>query len=164
MGKMGAGKSLGATALAVALADGTGRPLYANYHIRHPQAHYIASTRELFAVESGILVLDEAHLFLDSRQWKDRGVIKLTHWATKIRKKNLICFLISQHIRQVDVRLRNLLDVLIVAERLDQLNFKFTFIDYQYRKLGRSIFLHGDKQYFELYDTFETLKPLTAGE
>jgi len=159
MGQMGTGKSLGATALACALANATGQPLWANYHIRHPNFNFIASSKQLMAIEGGILVLDEAHLFLDSRQWKERSNISLTHWATKIRKKNLICFVISQHIRQIDLRLRNLLDILIVCEKIPT-GFKLNFVDFQYRLMGRSVILDRPEKYFRFYDTFEEIKPL----
>lgn len=160
MGKMGSGKTLGTTFLACALAKIYQVPLFANYKINSERFILVDSRQQLMKIENGIIVLDEAHLFLDSRLWKEKSNITLTHWATKIRKKNLLVFVISQHIKQVDVRLRNLLDILIVCERLNTGVFKLSFLDWQYNTVGRSMFLREPAKLFYLYNTFEEVKAL----
>lgn len=156
---MGSGKTLTTTFLGTALSNVTKSDLYANYDIKSDRFKFIKTRGMLMAINNGIIILDEAHLFLDSRNWKDKSNIDLTHWATKIRKKNLLCFVISQHIRQVDVRIRNLMDVLVVCERIGYA-MRMTFVDYQYNLVGRRIILERPEEFYSLYDTFEIVKAL----
>ena len=155
MGKMGAGKTLSASILASYLSRATGAPLYANYALRG--ATRMKTMQDIFGLNSAILVFDEMWLTMDSRQWKDN--VFLTRWINQTRKKKMIVFYTTQHIRQIEMRARNATDILIYCENTGDGHW-LQFIDWQYRELGRKYLLQHPKRFYPLYDTFEVLEPL----
>jgi len=161
MGKMGAGKTLSASILASYLSRATGAPLSANYDLIG--ATPIESLDDVQEKESGILVFDEVWLSADARAWKDN--VKLSHWINQTRKKKMIVFYTTQHIRQVEMRMRNGTDVLIYCEKTPEGHW-LTFIDWQYRTIGRRYLIPHDvaKRFYPLYNTYEVLKPLSWGK
>lgn len=156
MGKMGTGKTLSMSILASYLARATKAPLYANYGLEG--AETIESLNELDKLEGGILCLDELWLSMDSRMWKDN--VRVSHWVNQTRKKRVIVFYTTQHIRQMEMRVRNATDILIVCEKKGQ-EHHLTFLDYQYRAIGKRFVIGDARRFYSLYDTFEVLKPLS---
>jgi hypothetical protein len=161
MGKMGAGKTLSCSILASFLHARTGAPLSANYGLRGSDP--IESLDDVEEKEGGIMVFDEVWLSADARAWKDN--VKLTHWVNQTRKKKMIVFYTTQHIRQVEMRMRNGTDVLIYVEKKPEGHW-LTFIDFQYKTIGRRYLIPHEvaKNFYGLYDTYEVLKPLTWGK
>lgn len=156
MGKMGSGKTLSMSILAEYLSKATGAPLHANYGLQG--AALIESLNEVNDITGGILCLDELWLSMDSRAWKDN--IRVSHWVNQTRKKKVIVFYTTQHIRQMELRVRNATDILIVAERKPEGHW-LTFIDYQYRQIGKRFLIQDPVRFYPLYDTYEVLKPLS---
>lgn len=161
MGKMGAGKTLTASILASYIASKTGAELHANYILRG--AEPIESLNDVVSKNKSILVFDEIWLSADARAWKDN--VRLTQWVNQTRKKQMIVFYTTQHIRQVEMRIRNGTDVLVVCEKTPEGHW-LTFIDYQYRTIGRRYLIPHSvaKKFYSLYDTYEVLKPLQWGK
>jgi len=155
MGKMGAGKTLSMSVLATYLSFLTKSPLYANFSLKNSIP--IASQRDIWAMENGIFCFDEIWLTLDARLWKDNTF--LTRWVNQTRKKKILCFYTTQHIKQVELRVRNATDILIYCEKKPA-GVWLNFIDYQYQQLGRRFLLSKPADFFDLYDTYETLKPI----
>jgi len=159
MGKMGSGKTLSMTILSEFLSRVTGVPLYANYTLKlHPDC-VIDSLNDVVAKDSAIMDFDEMWLSADARVWKDN--VKLSHWVNQTRKKKMIVFYTTQHIRQMEMRIRNATDLLIYCEKTPQGHW-LQFIDWQYRQLGRKYLIPHNtaKMFHKLYDTYEVLKPL----
>jgi len=132
MGKMGAGKTLSMSVLASFLASRTGLPLYSNYSLKDSRP--IRNLRDLWEIDSAIFCFDEIWLTMDSRQWKDN--VALTRWVNQTRKKKMLVFYTTQHINQVEMRVRKATDILIYCEKKNGEHL-LQFVDYQYQTLGR---------------------------
>jgi len=159
MGKMGSGKTLTMTILANYLSQVNKVPLWANYGLINSKR--IKTLKDLWSVDGGIVALDEIWLTMDSRMWKDN--VAMTRWVNQTRKKKLIVMYTTQHIRQVELRVRNGTDILIYCERKKGI-FELTFIDYQYRKIGNRLLISQPNKFYTWYDTFEVLEPLVMQE
>jgi len=157
MGAMGQGKTLLMSILMQYMHHETGVPLAANYGLRH--AHYVTTTSQLWSLNSGIFGYDELWLDMDARS-SGKNVF-LTRLINQSRKKKLIIFYTTQHIRQVDVRVRNATDFLIVATKTGEGHW-FQIIDWQYRKLLRRYFISKEDaaKFYNVYDTYEVIQPL----
>lgn len=157
---MGAGKTLSMSILASYTARAMQAEMHANYHLK--KAELITSTKDIWEMENGVFCFDEMWLTLDARLWKDN--VFLTRWINQTRKKKLIVFYTTQHIRQIEMRARNATDILIYCEKTPQGHW-LQFIDWQYRQMGRRYLIPHDvaSKFYSLYDTYEVLQPLTAG-
>lgn len=157
-GRMGTGKTLSMTALGFALQIELQVPLYANYTLEGESVR-IRTMKELMEAKTGIVLLDELWLSMDSRLWKDN--VKLTRWLNQTRKKNLIILYTTQHISQVDIRVRRATDWLIMCDRNKQTKeITLTFTDFQYGFIGKKLTIHKPEEIYPLYNTFEVLEPL----
>lgn len=158
MGKMGAGKTLSMSVLASYLAQVSHTPLGANYELAG--AEKVTHLLEITEKDSEIFCFDEIWLSMDARLWKDN--VRLTRWVNQTRKKKMIVFYTTQHIRQVEMRMRNATDVLVYCEKKPEGHW-LTFIDWQYRTIGRRYLIPHDvaKKFYHLYNTYEVLEPLT---
>ena len=161
MGKMGAGKTLSMSILMEYCHYAMKAELHANYGLRN--ASRVKTTDDVWNMENGVFGFDEIWLTLDARLWKDNTF--LTRWINQTRKKKLIVFYTTQHIRQVELRVRNATDVLIFVEKHPDGHW-LQFIDWQYRLLMRRYFIpHSVTQkFYGIYDTYEVLEPLKKGK
>lgn len=155
MGKMGSGKTLSASILSSYLSKATGSPLWANYGLKN--AGELKSLNQINDTTSGIEVIDEAWLSMDSRGWENN--VRISHWVNQTRKKKVIVFYTTQHIRQMELRVRNATDILIFCEKKPE-GIWLTFIDWQYRSIGKRFLITEPSRFYSLYDTYEVLKPL----
>jgi len=155
MGKLGAGKTLTLSALAYYLGKQFKTNVYANYGLKDAQR--LESLKEFWNIENGIVALDELWIDIDARNWKNN--ITLTRWALQTRKKGLIVMYTTQHIRQVDIRIRNVTDYLIYTEKQAG-NFSIAILDYQYREIIKKAIIKNPEKIFKLYNTYEIIKPM----
>jgi hypothetical protein len=156
-GKMGSGKTLSQTILGVYLNKITGAPLYANYHLAGVEYEYINSFSAFKQVEDGIILWDELWLTMDARLWTNN--VALTRWINQTRKKKIILFYTTQHIRQVELRVRNATDILIHCDKRPE-GVWLQFMDFQYEQLGMRYLLNDPARFYNLYNTYEVLEPL----
>jgi len=159
MGKMGTGKTLSMTTIGRALSSSTKAPLYANYTLKNCDYKKIEAVDDLWSANHGIVLFDEIWLTIDSRNWKNN--IKLSHWLNQTRKKDLIILYTTQHIRQVDIRLRKATDWLIYCEKKTE-GIWLNFLDYQYGTIGKRFLIPEPYRFYSLYDTYEVLKTLKS--
>jgi len=157
---MGAGKTLTMSILASYLAKKLGVPLYSNYSLQNSQK--ITSLEQLWKIDSAIFCFDEIWLTLDARLWKDNTI--LTRWVNQTRKKKMIVFYTTQHVRQVELRVRNATDVLIYCDKKPNEGHWLQFIDYQYQQLGKKYLLYKPEAFYPLYNTFEICSPIEFKE
>lgn len=155
MGKMGEGKTLTMSVLATYLAKKTGAPLFANYHLRG--AEYFNNVGRLWEMDTAIVCLDELWLTMDSRLWKDN--VALTRFINQTRKKKLVIMYTTQHINQIELRVRRGTDILVFCQKVIGGHW-LNFLDYQYMQLGRRFLLPAPEKFYHIYDTFEVLEPL----
>lgn len=157
-GKMGAGKTLIMSALASALAKQMKLPLYSNYNLQG--AELVDSIDKIWSMDKAIFCFDELWITLDSRTYKDN--IDLTRWINQTRKKQLLVFYTTQHIRQVELRVRNATDFLVMVDKkqlqvFGEMSHVLTFIDWQYQTIGRRFIVDKPSRFYHLYDTFEVV-------
>lgn len=160
VGKMGQGKTLSMTVLGMALSMFSKKPLFANYTLNKFEYNKIEKLNDLWEANSGIVMLDELWLTMDSRLWKDN--VKLSRWLNQTRKKDLIILYTTQHISQVDIRIRRATDWLIVCEKKSE-GIWITFIEYQYGLIGKKILIKDQKKHYDKYNTYEVLQTLNSG-
>lgn len=156
VGNMGSGKTLGMTILAYRMHTQKGVPVYANYHTTFSQP--IKSWDEVYKIEAGLLLLDEAHVPFDSRAFADDH--GRTHFILQTRKKSLTCMFTTQHISQVDKRIRNVCDVLGMCKKLGE-TLKIQMFDYQYDRPTKLITIRQVSRYYPLYNTNELVYNFT---
>lgn len=157
MGKMGTGKTLTQTILSTYLHLKTNVPIYANYTLKGVPYHRIDSLSDLWGINNGIVCLDEIWLTMDARLWKDN--VALTRFINQTRKKKITLFFTTQHIKQVELRVRNATDILIYCEKKPEGHWLW-FVDYQYSEIGKKFLLTNPSRFYSLYDTFEVLQPM----
>jgi len=157
MGKMGAGKTLSMSVLATYMAREGNAPLHANYGLKNSEP--IESLNDVVNLDRAIFCFDEIWLSADARAWKDN--VRLSQWVNQTRKKKMIVMYTTQHIRQVEMRIRNATDVLVYCEKTPEGHW-LTFMDWSYKTIGRRYLIPHDvaKRFYSLYDTYEVLKPL----
>lgn len=161
VGQMGSGKTNNMGALATFFRL-QGTPIYANYDLW--KSKKFESWSELMAIENGVICFDEMHMSMDSRISAQKGAgavrqVVMSHWLTQIRKKSVVLMATTQHISQVDVRIRNLTDIVIWVEQKGKSNV-LQFIDWQYGKLGSRYANDHPERFYGLYDTFEIVPAL----
>lgn len=157
MGKMGSGKTLSMTIIATYLARQLGAPLFSNYSLINSGP--IRNLKDLWQIENGIICLDEVWLTMDSRLWKDN--VNLTRWVNQTRKKKVVVFYTTQHIRQVELRMRQATDILIYCEKKPAGHW-LNFVDYQYNNLMRRFLIADPRPFYSLYNTFEVVNPISG--
>jgi len=156
VGKMGTGKTLSMTMFAEYLYYKFHIEIYSNYLLAN--AYKIEKQTDLWKIKNGIICLDEVWLTLDSRLWANN--VSLTRWINQTRKKRVIVFYTSQHISQVELRMRNATDILIYCEKKDK-SIWLNFVDYHYGTLGRKFKIEDPKKFYNFYDTFEIVWPIS---
>lgn len=159
VGNMGSGKTLGMTILAYRLHTQKGVPVYANYHTTFSIP--VKSWDEVYKIDNGLLLLDEAHVPFDSRAFADDH--GRTHFILQTRKKGLTCMFTTQHISQVDKRIRNVCDVLGMCKKLGE-TLKIQMFDYQYDRPTKLITIKQVSRYYPLYNTNELVYNFTKSK
>jgi hypothetical protein len=151
-GGLGSGKTYSMTFYGRYMAETLKLPVYANYETSF--ATKITSWEQLTSITNGIILLDELHITFDSRLWSNTA--KRTHFLLQTRKKNLMCMFTTQHISQVDKRIRNICDYVILCEKKGSL-FRNTVVNFLKDEIGRNITLKNSKIVQNWYNTYEII-------
>jgi len=156
-GRMGHGKTLMMTILCEYLHHGLGVQLAANYGLLN--AERVKSMSDIWAFNSGVMAIDELWLSADARA--SHANVFFSQLVNQSRKKKMILFYTTQHIRQVDVRVRNATDYLIFCDKTPQGHW-IQIIDWQYREMLRKYLIPFEqaRKFYPFYDTYEVLQPL----
>lgn len=158
-GGLGSGKTLLASYLAWSEYL-RGRPVWANYALHC--ATQLKSWSELVALESGVVVLDEIHVEIDSRAFSTN--VDATSFLLQTRKLDLDLIYTSQSFDQVDKRMRHITDLLGMCERLEFPNHvrasKVTLISMASLEVVRRMTLRHTPELYALYDTRARVFPL----
>lgn len=161
MGSLGSGKTLTMSLLSYC-ASMLDVQIYANYSTSY--ARRIQNLPDLFGLRSGLLVLDEMQALLDSRAFQKN--VNVTQWLMLIRKLGLGLYYTSQHIDNVDKRLRLITDYIVWASKSHYNGRKCSVLNV-YRVSGddavfrRRVTLQYSPALFELYDTLDYQVMLT---
>jgi len=168
-GPMGASKTITMVILAEFLHFKCKVPLWANLDMY--DAERLQYLDDIERKDSGIFCFDEAWISMDSRNYGDTGNIKMTQWINQTRKKKMIVFYTTQHISQIEKRMRNGTDFLLHCQKQEGGHW-VQFIDWQYKRLLKKFFIPNEvrKRFYGyhdqngklhgFYDTYEVLKPM----
>ena len=168
-GGLGSGKTLGMTAWACKFSCMGGMlPIISNYKIEvdgHIDTILLQDEEDMIRMiklvkrEKGILLIDEAYKFLDSRLSMNKRNVYLSQFFMFLRKLNLITIVTIQSFRMIDIRVREIIDVLIVCRKINK-GFEQRIFDYQLGKQVKRLCLREEvmKEVYEMYDTFEMVK------
>jgi len=159
-GSMGSGKTLLASALAYKYFS-QGSNIYANYGLKFKHSPLMMSDISDFSFDfsNALLVIDEIHLFMDSRQSATKTNRIISYFITQSRKRNLVLVYTTQQSNQVDKRLRNNTDYFIKCENLTpgakkDMYIKWTITDMENN--SKKFVLIADP-YFDIYDTHQII-------
>lgn len=141
-----------------------GWKVYSNYWIRNPNVKQIEPV-DLLEIGKGknFVALDEVYAWLDSRFSASKTNRLLSYIMLQSRKRGMdICYT-AQLGSSVDLRLRDLTDIVIQAVKIANRGFLY-YVNWV--KLGqvysKRVFLPFNvaEKYFDLYDTAEVIKPI----
>ncbi|MBE3584940.1 MAG: hypothetical protein IMW94_01965 [Thermoanaerobacter sp.] len=168
-GNLGDGKTFGMSVLAHYFANKARRAgipvdLYANYDLKG--AYHLKHYTDFYRVAkspNSICLLDEAHVNLDSRLFHRGSHIYMTQFFFYLRKLHASLFMTTPHIRNLDSRMRQLTNILVVCQKMGG-GFMYDIYDYQAERLLRRRFMpkYIVQQLFEagLYDTHAIIRSI----
>lgn len=165
VGKMGSGKTLSLTRQ-VYKEYKRGKLIISNVHFSFP---YKPITIEMLLnydlddseLQNCVVVLDEAHVYLDSRASVSKKNRIISMFLTQTRKKNVHLYYTTQFFDQVDKRLRKNSEVIIQCKSTKYkkmtIVFNYWFIRDEYGFIQKRNAFVGNK-FFNLYDTTQVIK------
>jgi hypothetical protein len=114
-----------------------------------------------------VAIIDEAHMFLNAREWKESGRMDLVGWASASRKLGFDVYLITQDLQSIDRQVRDRLTYHVKLTNLKQFKvagiplFPFNFFQaiWVFHGAGKAVV---KREWYrlnwkaKLYDTMET--------
>lgn len=162
-GQMGNGKTLGMSILAKYLQEHTDCTLYSNYGLKG--AKEFSSFYDFLDVAvqpSSIVLLDEVHNDIDSRDFNTNAVKYFSHIAFYLRKMRCTVMMTSPLFENVESRIRGVTNV-ICPVRKDNQYYYYPFYDWQsmrYLKGKRIKKEHAHNIASQIFDTYAMVTPL----
>lgn len=164
IGKMGSGKTL-SMVRETAKYWHKGYKIYSNFHLNFPYTPLDFDTLFTMAenqesLKDVVILLDEAHIMLDSRSGMKKSSKVVSFWLNQTRKMGVKLFYTTQHLHQIDKRLRSGTDFFSFCQGI------------KYLKQGKEYFIvvndltDGDNtkqevflgnKFFKYYDTNEVI-------
>lgn len=134
------------------------KDLYANFAIEGGRR--IHCWEHLTSLHDCCAALDEAHMFMNSRNFKDKNNIKTTEFGLNTRKQNVDIWIISPRLASIDVNLREIADQIVYMRLEGQYIVKEVYehsmITQDLELVGGNVMLKSDlRAFFGLYDTRE---------
>jgi len=141
------------------------KEIYTNYRLTFGNPTYLTAgffkNYKDFNVKNASIAIDEAHVFIDSRSSQSKKNKMFTRFITQSRKRAVTLYCTTQHFRQVDVRLRNLADLVVECRRVISGNVHYVKNDYyRWQSLGFVRFRTScftAAPIYPLYDTTEII-------
>jgi Fe-S cluster biosynthesis and repair protein YggX len=160
------GKSLSMTRYVVKYYR-AGYKIYSNIKFNFPYTEYTLNELVDFAnndisLKKSIIIIDEAHIFLDSRNSQSKKNRIISYFLLQTRKKGCHLFWTSQRFHQIDKRLRDNSDVLIqckTKKSRDGTQYTLNNINILLEnsiKTVNDVFVSSN--YFDAYDSYEVVK------
>ena len=165
IGNIGSGKTLSMVKEAYN-AHLQGRVVYSNFRLNFPYTPYTvedlvswAKNRESLP-SSFVLLIDEAHIYLDSRTSVANRNKVITYLLLQTRKMGCDVFFTTQFLHQVDKRLRNLTSHIVECSTRKEGDTTYTLNKLHVMKGGDVVsknYVFQSNKYFNLYDTYEVV-------
>ena len=169
-GPLGSGKTFLMSWLAhhwkaKAEAQGATVKLFSNYHLKDAQQmdHY-ESWYDVAEAQGSICCWDEGQMAFSNRKWSKYGngvATEVMMYQRKMKSVQIIC---SPSIKNVDSRIRDIIEVLISVRKVGRKGFSVRFTDYQTGEFMHSHFvpMYKAEKIFklQLYDTYQMVSGL----
>ncbi len=153
LGDLGSGKSLFLSLLGKTAERKM--PIYSNFALRMKGVKKI-DVGDLEMIRNGLLLIDEAYLWLESRASSSMLNKYISHLIFQSRKRGFDCFISSQLHGAVDLRFRFLEDLTIYACGLNENEDGFEYIMRGWGKTGSYTLPYKTaEKLFPLFDTME---------
>lgn len=142
-GGFGNGKSTTAVIKSQQWALKSGAKLFANFPMKN--AYLFDSYEDWYRiadVHGSIVVFDESQRNFDGRQWGGEGNIILSQIFNYVRKMNCLFIFVLPSYDNIDTRIRQMTDILIVCNKTQHGTIFNSIYDYQdknYGELGRNL-------------------------
>lgn len=171
IGNMGSGKTLSMVRRAYQKFR-KGYTIYSNIELNFPHNSYTIDDIIAYA-DSGkrfyksIWLLDEAHIFMDSRNSASKKSKLLSYWILQTRKADIELLFTTQNFFQIDIRLRNMCDDIVECYKKA---YKDEFIILNRHNIIRMegimnhIIYFKAKPIYPLYDTLEIVRNIMVTE
>lgn len=168
-GPLGSGKTFLMSYLAhhwkdkVERSTGNVLQLFSNYELKDSSP--LDSYEDWYRVaeaQGSIVCFDEAQMAFSNRRWSKYGSTIATEILMYTRKMQAVLFYCSPSIRNVDSRIRDIVEVLITVRKIGDKGFSLHFVDYQTGEFMQKQFIPmwKSKKIFKLnlYDTHQMVK------
>lgn len=175
-GSLGGGKTFLMSLLAhhwkeKAEAAGGEIKLFSNYGLldSYPMSHY-TDWYKVAEAQGSIVCWDESQMAFSNRRWSKYGSTIATEVLMFTRKMQSVQIYCSPSIKNVDSRIRDIIEVLITVRKIGDKGFSMHFVDYQTGEFMHKQFIpmFKAKRIFKLklYDTFNMVQgfPLPGTE
>lgn len=138
-----------------------GHKVYSNYYIKSdsPNLYFWKRPEEILQVSEGIIAMDEAHVYFNSRKWKDLPE-EFLRLLAQHRKKGLHIEGTVQHVNRLDVVMRELIDFWYVYQSRPFFFVRYEFDldqDKQKKYILSQRWILKSKKIYESYDTLQTI-------
>lgn len=169
-GNLGDGKTFGASVLAHYFKARAKKAackvdLFSNYGLKGSRElkHY-SDFYDVARSENSIVLLDEAHINLDSRLFSRGSNIYMTQFFFYLRKLRCSLFMTSPNIRNLDSRVRQLTNILVDCHKRGG-GFSYDIYDFSGEKLLKRLYMPPQiaREIFKvgLYDTHAIVRNVT---
>jgi hypothetical protein len=161
VGDLGAGKTLFLTNQAIE----DDRPVYSNYEIKIDRYH--ALTPEMLVDIEGpaLIIIDDAYDWLESRL-SGRDINRYFSYVYFQSRKRGLEFMISiQLLSTIDLRYRDMITYLVLAEKIEDVGFQYTIVKNTMRQQkAKVLFLpyENAEELFPMYNSWEYMPTIDA--
>lgn len=161
VGDLGAGKTIFLTNQAIE----DDRPVYSNYEIKIDRYHELTPEMLVDIEGPALVTIDDAYDWLESRL-SGRDINRYLSYVYFQSRKRKLDFQISiQLLSTIDLRYRDMITYLILAENVEDEGFQYTIIKNMMRKQkAKILFLSYEnaKELFPLYNSWEYMPTIDA--
>jgi hypothetical protein len=168
VGDMGSGKTLSMVKMAYSLYS-KGYTIFSNFRLNFPFQYF--SLDEILGYAENdtnfintVFLVDEAHIFMDSRASMTKRNLILSYFILQTRKKNVWLFFTTQYYHQIDKRLRASSNAIVECSSkvLDNGSMYVlnVFNIMKSNKIVTKNFAFYGNKYFDLFNTNEIIRPI----
>jgi len=167
LGGLGSGKTLFLTWLGLKSIGKS--DVYANFHIAHPKVKFLTPLEFVkLALSTNknkkyVVLLDEVYGWLDSRCSSTKTNRLLDIIGLQSRKRNMDIFYTAQLGSSVDLRFRDITDIVVKCEKIPNYGFYYSINRQMWRGIKtKKYFIPLDSagKIWQYYDTTEVVKPI----
>lgn len=162
-GFLGAGKTLGASILAKYYQERSGCALYSNFGLKGSKPFTsLEDFKEIAKEKSSILILDEAHVDLDSRSFSSNHVKFFTQVSYYLRKLRCTLIMTSPSFTDLDSRIRGITNIYIRVNK-DSKSFHYKMYDEQSKRYLKTMRINQKDAFavaHQIFDTYSMVTPI----